>query len=151
MTAHDALCPTGAAVLAHARKRKLKIKPDWWPGELNRPVLQFGPVGRSPLERLYARVDDFQRRKFPKQTLDSKLAHLQREVAELRAAPTDLTEFADCLILLLGCAAVLRITPARLLQAAQDKMDVNNLRRWGAPDHEGVRHHIEPRRKEARR
>lgn len=94
-------------------------------------------------EQLAWRVAEFQSRVFPESKTSATLAHLAREVEELRADPDDLSEFADVLILTLGAAAKQGFTPEQLLTAAHQKMDVNNLRRWSAPDAEGVCQHVE--------
>ena len=65
------------------------------------------------------------------------------EVEEWRNQPGDIMEAADALILVAGCALKQGFTLEELLTAAHQKMDVNNLRQWGAADADGVHHHVE--------
>jgi hypothetical protein len=97
----------------------------------------------EPMQALQDRIATFQRTRFPEQSLDGKLAHMVREICELRADPDDNMEWADVLILLLGAAAWHGLTIDDLLQAAQTKMGINENRQWGPADPEGIHHHIE--------
>lgn len=74
---------------------------------------------------------------FPLQTPASILAHLAEEVVELQES-LEPEEAADCLLLLLGLAAVRGFS---LWEAATSKHAVNKARRWTAPDPNGVVHH----------
>ena len=94
-------------------------------------------------DSLVARVIEFQTRTFPNQSVDAKLAHLLREINEVRQSPKDLSEWADCLILLLGAVSAQGICTDDLFAAAHLKMDINNARKWNPPDAEGVCSHIE--------
>ena len=76
------------------------------------------------------------------QTVDGKIAHLLREVTELRKSPGDIMEAADVLILLLGISALENHTIEDLVNACNAKMDINEKRQWGKPDAEGVHHHL---------
>ncbi len=98
----------------------------------------------NSIEDLVRRVIAFQESRFPKQTVDGKLAHLQREIKELRDEPSDHSEWADCLILLLGAAFKHGFDLDGLIVNAHAKMDINEDRQWGEPDAEGVCHHIDP-------
>jgi hypothetical protein len=51
-------------------------------------------------------------------------------------------EFADCFLLLFGCAAADGMTFADICQAIDDKMVINRKRNWGKPDENGVVNHI---------
>lgn len=93
--------------------------------------------------KLFKRVEEFQQRKFPHQTFDSKAKHLGREVEEWRNQPGDLMECVDVLLLHIGCAVKQGFTVEQVLTAAHQKCDINNLRKWGAADADGVHHHIE--------
>lgn len=61
------------------------------------------------------------------------LRHLEREAREAQQAPSDLTEYADCLLLLLDASRRAGFTPLELLGAARDKMRVNRSRTWPKP------------------
>ena len=76
---------------------------------------------------------------FPGQSAESKIAHLADEVVELRNAPTDGEEMADCFILLLNVAQMAGVD---LMRAAKLKMEKNRARKWGNPDERGVIKHI---------
>ena len=106
-------------------------------------ALADGGGGCDALQQLQNRIEAFQRRKFPKQPADAKLAHCHREITELRADPNDISEWADVLILFLGAAACQCISSEDLIRAAHAKMDVNECRKWGEPDGEGVCRHID--------
>lgn len=80
---------------------------------------------------------------FPTATVQTSLAHLQREVVELREDPHDLTEWADCLILLMDAATHVGFDMQDLAKAVDAKMLINRQRKWGPPDEDGVCSHIE--------
>lgn len=58
------------------------------------------------------------------------LRHLEKEAREAQNAPTDATEYADILLLLLDASRRAGITPLALLQAATAKMKVNRAWQW---------------------
>ncbi len=76
---------------------------------------------------------------FPSQTRQSILAHLRKEVKELRESGNP-EEAADCLLLLLDYAEFCGFD---LLEASKAKLAINRTREWGEPDHEGVFEHVE--------
>ena len=100
-------------------------------------------ISKSDWQLLFDRSRAFQNEKFPDQSIDSKLIHLAREVEELRKEPTEIEEFADCLILIFGCAAKQGLTAQQLVSAAHKKLTVCEKRTWGPADAEGVHHHLE--------
>ena len=51
-------------------------------------------------------------------------------------------ELADCLTLLLDIAAHEYINVSDLLDASEEKMEINKKRKWGEPDENGVVEHI---------
>ena len=51
-------------------------------------------------------------------------------------------ELADCLMLLIDIAAHEGIDTNNLLDAMQDKLEINKKRKWGKPDQNGVIEHI---------
>ena len=75
---------------------------------------------------------------------EGSLHHLIDEANECLDNPTDLSEYADCLILLLDATRRAGYTLTDLANAAWAKMDANEQRTWGEPDSRGVIHHIEP-------
>lgn len=71
------------------------------------------------------------------------VAHLRREVEELAADPTDMSEIADCIILLFHLAKQNQDRGARpLFHHIVSKHEVNKKRKWQKPDAEGVVEHI---------
>lgn len=96
----------------------------------------------SALQVLQDDITGWSAKTFPDQSLKGKLRHLQREAGEWLAAPEDRSEAADCLILLLGAAALQGIDANELIRQAQAKMEKNRARKWGPPDGNGVYHHI---------
>lgn len=70
------------------------------------------------------------------------LCHLAKEVDELREAPADIMEYADCLTLLLDAARRAGIDGDDILRASYRKLEINKRRQWGAPDANGVVEHV---------
>lgn len=93
-------------------------------------------------DQLQRDIGQWQRDTFRNQSVFSKIKHLQREVIELEQKPTDRSELADCLILILAIAETTGVSNGTLLQAACEKMEINKLRKWGRPDADGVQSHI---------
>lgn len=81
---------------------------------------------------------------FGQSTFLSKMTHLKEEIQELLDAPEDESEWADCLILFLDAARCTNMDMDRLYNAVQSKMVINKARKWGAPNEDGIVHHIEP-------
>lgn len=69
----------------------------------------------------------------------SCLWHLAEELEEFFANPTP-EELADCVLLILSFA---HLRGFSLYDAVMAKHAINQARRWGAPDENGVRHHVE--------
>lgn len=95
----------------------------------------------SPLTEFQREVTAWAQATFPHQTPISKITHLAKEVQELLESPMDGEETADCFILLLNLADMQGID---IMEEARKKMVKNKVRKWGAPDAQGVCHHIEP-------
>lgn len=64
----------------------------------------------------------------------SSLVHLKDEVDEVIAAPDDLEEYADCMILLMDAAWRAGFTADELLTAVQYKTIKNKHRTWPSLD-----------------
>lgn len=69
----------------------------------------------------------------------SIVAHLGREVMELGENPKDMTEMADCFILLCHLAHQNGGSFGGVVEA---KMAVNRARKWGEPDAGGIIEHV---------
>lgn len=81
-------------------------------------------------------------KQFPQRTMASILAHLRKETHELEAAPKDIMEFADCMMLLLDAASYQGIHASDILRACGEKLVINKARKWGAPNAQGFVEHI---------
>ena len=96
----------------------------------------------------FEKITKWQKETFPNATALSKLHHLKEEVNELqsdlerKAFYRDM-EFADCFLLLFGCAAADGFTYEAICHAIDKKMEVNYKRKWGTPDENGVVKHVE--------
>ena len=60
------------------------------------------------------------------------LKHLEKEAREAQNNPTDIMEYADCLLLILDASRRAGFTTLQLIQAAQEKMKINRARKWPA-------------------
>lgn len=92
-------------------------------------------------------VTKWQNETFEKATSLSKIAHLKREVKELKKdlktnSPAKRLEFADCFILLFGAAASDGMTYEDIVNCVNEKMEINKSRKWGEPESNGVVSHI---------
>jgi len=68
--------------------------------------------------------------------------HLVREAQELAAKPHDISEAADCLLLLMDTARLHGYDIVKLCQAANEKLAINETRQWSPLDEHGVSQHI---------
>lgn len=95
----------------------------------------------------FIEITKWQKETFGQATPLSKLAHLAEELQELytdliNKNPDRRLEFADCFLLLFGCAAADGMTYEDICNAINEKMDINYKRQWGKPDELGVVKHI---------
>lgn len=91
------------------------------------------------LDSVIREVNEWQAVTFPRATPASVVEHLRREVQELVADPTDLSELADVVFLAVGLAYELGVD---LKTVVAEKLAVNKARTWGQPDEQGVTEHI---------
>ena len=99
-------------------------------------------------EQQFNDITKWQRETFPNAQPTSKLSHLSEELEELHfelSHPTDnlRLEFADCFLLLFGCASSAGMTYGDICMAIDEKMEINRRRKWGQPDENGVVKHID--------
>lgn len=99
---------------------------------------------------LFDRVTKWQDETFGKATPISKLHHLEDEIEELMEGFAEMknsdeikSEYADCFLLLYGSAAKFGMSYDDINLAISRKMDINEKRKWGKPDEQGVVRHIE--------
>jgi len=106
-------------------------------------------------EKQFNEISKWQKETFGQATPLSKLAHLIKEVVELKDAiqNEDHTidheairktkmEYADCFFLLFGSAAAYGMSYEDICDAVQKKFEINKARKWGKPDVNGVVEHI---------
>lgn len=60
------------------------------------------------------------------------LKHLEKEAKEAQEHPTDRSEYADCMLLILDAARRAGISPPDLVQEAYNKLQKNKVRQWPA-------------------
>jgi len=92
-------------------------------------------------------IVNWQRVTFPNATPLSKIAHLAEELQELvhdlkNGNDDRKLEFADCFFLLFGAAAADGMTYDDIINAIEEKWEINKVRSWGKPDEDGVVRHI---------
>lgn len=95
----------------------------------------------------FKKVTEWQKETFGKATSLSKLAHLKQELKELKKDlknnnPDVRLEFADCFILLFGCANSHGYSYNDICNLIDEKMEVNKKRSWVDPDKNGVVNHV---------
>lgn len=99
------------------------------------------------MKDLVESIVEWQNKTFPNATPFSKIEHLKEEIDELKQAiaeknPNRDLEYADCLMLLFGCAYADGLTYKDIVQSLFEKLEINKLRNWGKPDKNGVVKHI---------
>lgn len=70
------------------------------------------------------------------------LLHLEKEAREALEAPNDVTEFADCLLLILDASRRAGFDTAYLLAQTYQKLQVCKQRKWPKPDGDQPVEHI---------
>jgi hypothetical protein len=73
---------------------------------------------------------------------ERSFSHLEEELGELRADPTDLKEYADCFLLLIDCCRRSGHNMEAVYQACADKLEVCKKRKWGKADASGKVNHV---------
>lgn len=97
-------------------------------------------------QELFNSITRWQEETFPNSTALSKVHHLTEEIYELTndivlKKETVRLEFADCFILLMGAANRVGLSYEDLVNAIQEKHEINLKRKWGNPDINGVVRH----------
>lgn len=70
------------------------------------------------------------------------LLHLEKEAREALEAPDDVTEFADCLLLILDASRRAGFDAAYLLEQTYAKLQVCKQRKWPKPDGDKPVEHV---------
>lgn len=91
---------------------------------------------------LFGAVTRWQQATFGDRPPTAPLHHLAKEVKEALAAPHDVSEYADMMLLLIDAAKCAGFTARDLLDATYAKLEVNRQRKWQAPDADGVCLHV---------
>lgn len=101
-------------------------------------------------EQQFRDITEWQNETFKNATSTSKINHLKEEVDELwlsikfGSPVTEIRhEFADCFLLLFGAAASEGMTYANIVDAINEKMEINKKRKWGNPNAQGYVKHID--------
>lgn len=99
------------------------------------------------MEDLWQQLQDdigaFAEKTFPDASPRSKALHLSEEAKEAADNPSDISEWADCMILLSDGARKSGFSMDDLYQAVLRKMEINKKRKWDAGDKDGIIRHIE--------
>jgi NTP pyrophosphatase (non-canonical NTP hydrolase) len=98
-------------------------------------------------EEQYNAITTWQKNTFKQATPLSKIAHLRQEIEELAIDiknnnPNQNLEFADCFILLFGAANSAGMSYQNIIDAINQKMEINYQRKWGKPNEDGVVNHL---------
>lgn len=70
------------------------------------------------------------------------LKHLAKEVTEAQEKPSDITEYADMILLVMNAAHCNGWDGYALLEAVDKKLQINKQRKWGALNSEGISEHV---------
>lgn len=102
-----------------------------------RTVTDWQPLGATPEMRqdsltamLQTQMEWSEATFGPGARLDGLLAHIRKELDEIAADPTDVTEWIDVVILALDGAWRSGHTPEQVVAALQDKYRINREREW---------------------
>lgn len=93
-------------------------------------MIRPGPAERIDVACLAAQRDWSLATFGPGRRTDGLLNHIRKELAEIEAAPLDLDEWADVIILALDGAWRAGHSPAAILRAITGKQAANRARRW---------------------
>ena len=94
---------------------------------------------REGLRGLFREVAEWGATTFPKSTDHAKLTHLDKEVAELHAAPSSGEEMADVVMILCHLAYAHGVDMADEIRR---KLAICRTRTWGEPDADGCVEHV---------
>lgn len=70
------------------------------------------------------------------------LKHLEKEAKEAQDKPDDMSEYADCLLLVLDAARRAGLKPLALVREARAKMVINKQRKWSTPTDDNPVEHV---------
>ena len=81
-------------------------------------------------------------KQFKGQPISGKFSHLRKEINELEADQKDVMEYADCYMLLMDIASNNGILLSDIHTAAQEKLEINKIRKWGKQNKDGSVEHV---------
>ena len=70
------------------------------------------------------------------------LKHLEKEAVEAQDSPSDIVEYADCLLLIVDASRRAGFNPHQLVEAAYEKLQVCKSREWPTPTSDEPVEHI---------
>ena len=92
---------------------------------------------------LFNEMGEFSVKTFTGATAKGHLRKLKEEADEAIEDPTDIKEYADCLMALFGAAYKAGFTYDALIQAGKEKLEINKSRKWVKLENEIYQHVIE--------
>jgi len=93
------------------------------------------------MEELYNNIGLWAKSAFPDAGSVEHLLKLRQEAVEAINSPEDITEYADCLIALLGASFKAGFDYSDLLKAVENKLLVNTTRNW-KKESDGTYQHV---------
>jgi NTP pyrophosphatase (non-canonical NTP hydrolase) len=94
----------------------------------------------------FQEITSWQDKTFPDATMQSKIAHLKKELEEVLDPDNSFAalrlEFADCFFLLFGAAHKAGMDYVDIIGAISHKFERNKNRKWGQPDKDGIVEHL---------
>ena len=95
--------------------------------ENDSPILRIGAVMGSAL---FNAIGEWSKNALPDAGSIEHIIKLKHEAQEVIEAPYDIKEYADCFIALLAAAYKADIAFFELVEAVQNKLEVNKNRKW---------------------
>jgi len=89
---------------------------------------------------LFNEMGEFSVKTFTGATAKGHLRKLKEEADEAIEDPTDIKEYADCLMALFGAAYKAGFTYDSLIQAGKEKLEINKSRKWVKLENEIYQH-----------
>jgi hypothetical protein len=89
---------------------------------------------------LFNEMGEFSVKTFTGATAKGHLRKLKEEADEAIEDPTDIKEYADCLMALFGAAYKAGFTYDALIQAGKEKLEINKSRKWVKLENEIYQH-----------
>jgi NTP pyrophosphatase (non-canonical NTP hydrolase) len=104
-----------------------------------RAVQAYSKRAGADVRQLQDRIVDWADQNFPNRTTADILLKLYEELGEYARDPKSAPEFGDIMILLLDVA---RINDIDITKAVNDKMDINEQRKWKVDPNTRIMRHV---------